>query len=224
MFYLFILLFKLILCIVLLSIIAFVLGLLFIPLGYIGKKSNRKRKMVLAFLSPNVAIGIFFFTAIIVSLIFSLFQGIGLGISDTVTMPLKNNYTLTYIDIPDQAGIYKGDGHEGIFYPVKEVQLMGDSVIGSCHGTYFILNTKTDEKQDSLTFKQLTEKVHRKPIKLMTIEDYETKSHQVENIVTITLGSILSILGLIALWKIGLSDNWKRFLSMLLHRQQTNNQ
>lgn len=59
MFYLFILLFKLILCIVLLSIIAFVLGLLFIPLGCIGKKSNRKRKMVLAFLSPNVAIGIF---------------------------------------------------------------------------------------------------------------------------------------------------------------------
>lgn len=58
----------------------------------------------------------------------------------------------------------------------------------------------------------------------MTIEDYETKSHQVENIVTITLGSILSILGLIALWKIGLSDNCKRFLSMLLHRQQTNNQ
>src|SRR3712207_5083793 len=134
-------LFVLVLWLITFAIAAICLGALACPLGLLGNKANRGRKMLLAFLTPGVAIGTFATCSLICMTLISIILKIDIGFGDDWSSPLKYHYEVSSIDYPENGGIYHNN--EIILDDVTLLQEVNDSVIGKAGGNYFIMNLRT---------------------------------------------------------------------------------
>ena len=75
-------------------VLSLILGLITLPFSYFLCKRQRKRKMILSFLTPGVFIGIYAVSSFVCMIIIAIILGSDIGIGDSWSMPLKNGYEL----------------------------------------------------------------------------------------------------------------------------------
>lgn len=149
-------------------VLSLILGLITLPFSCFLCKRQRKKKMVLSFLTPGVFIGIYAVSSFVCMIIIAIILGSDIGIGDSWVVPLKNGYELTSVDTPEYANINRRNDPENLIDGITHIQVVGDSVIGKgANGNYFIFNLKNGDKEDNLSYQNLTIKMKSRPITLV---------------------------------------------------------
>lgn len=200
-------LFVLILWAIVLIVLSLILGLITLPFSYFLCKRQRKRKMVLSFLTPGIFIGIYAVSSFVCMIIIAIILGSDIGIGDSWSIPLKNGYELTSVDTPEYANIDSRNDplKENLIDGITHIQVVGDSVIGKeADGNYFIFNLKNGDKEDNLSYQNLTIKMKSRPITLVNNNTYYWEQRKVPYIIAGIFCLLITILAIKALWRIGL--------------------
>ena len=200
-------LFVLIFWAIALIILSLILGLITLPFSYFLCKRQRKRKMVLSFLTPGVFIGIYAVSSFVCMIIIAIILGSDIGIGDSWSIPLKNGYELTSVDTPEYANINRRNDplNENLIDGITHIQVVGDSVIGKgANGNYFIFNLQNGDKEDNLSYQNLTIKMKSRPITLVNNNTYYWEQRKVPYIIAGIFCLLITILAIKALWRIGL--------------------
>lgn len=200
-------LFVLIFWAIALIILSLILGLITLPFSYFLCKRQRKRKMVLSFLTPGIFIGIYAASSFVCMLIIAIIFGSDIGIGDSWSIPLKNGYELTSVDTPEYANINRRNDplKENLIDGITHIQVVGDSVIGKrTDGNYFIFNLQNGDKEDNLNYQNLTIKMKSRPITLVNNNTYYWEQRKVPYIIAGIFCLLITILAIKTLWRIGL--------------------
>lgn len=200
-------LFVLIFWAIALIILSLILGLITLPFSYFLCKRQRKRKMVLSFLTPGIFIGIYAASSFVCMLIIAIILGSDIGIGDSWSIPLKNGYELTSVDTPEYANINRRNNllKENLIEGITHTQVVGDSVIGKrADGNYFIFNLQNGDKEDNLSYQNLTIKMKSRPITLVNNNTYYWEQRKVSYIIAGIFCLLITILAIKTLWRIGL--------------------
>ena len=198
-------LFVLIFWAIALIILSLILGLITLPFSYFLCKKQRKKKMVLSFLTPGIFIGIYTASSLVCMIIIAIILGSDIGIGDGWAMPLKNGYELTSVDTPEYANINRRNDPECLIDGITHIQVVGDSVIGKeADGNYFIFNLKNGDKEDNLSYQNLTIKMKSRPITLVNNNTYYWEQRKVPYIIAGIFCLLITILAIKTLWRIGL--------------------
>ena len=200
-------LFVLIFWAIALIILSLILGLITLPFSYFLCKRQRKRKMVLSFLTPGVFIGIYAVSSFVCMIIIAIILGSDIGIGDSWSIPLKNGYELTSVDTPEYANINSRNDplKENLIDGITQIQVVGDSVIGKeADGNYFIFNLQNGDKEDNLSYQNLTIKMKSRPITLVNNNTYYWEQRKVPYIIAGIFCLLITILAIKTLWRIGL--------------------
>jgi len=200
-------LFVLILWAIALIILSLILGLITLPFSYFLCKRQRKRKMVLSFLTPGVFIGIYAVSSFVCMIIIAIILGSDIGIGDSWSIPLKNGYELTSVDTPEYANINSRNDplKENLIDGITHIQVVGDSVIGKeADGNYFIFNLQNGDKEDNLSYQNLTIKMKSRPITLVNNNTYYWEQRKVPYIIAGIFCLLITILAIKTFWRIGL--------------------
>ena len=198
-------LFVLILWAIVLIVLSLILGLITLPFSYFLCKRQRKRKMILSFLTPGVFIGVYVVSSFVCMIIIAIILGSDIGIGDGWAMPLKNGYELTSVDTPEYANINRRNDPECLIDGITHIQVVGDSVIGKgANGNYFIFNLKNGDKEDNLSYQNLTIKMKSRPITLVNNNTYYWEQREVPYIIAGIFCLLITILAIKTFWRIGL--------------------
>ena len=200
-------LFVLIFWAIALIILSLILGLITLPFSYFLCKKQRKKKMVLSFLTPGIFIGIYAASSFVCMIIIAIILGSDIGIGDSWVVPLKNGYELTSVDTPEYANINRRNDplKENLIDGITHIQVVGDSVIGKrTDGNYFIFNLKNGDKEDYLSYQNLTIKMKSRPITLVNNNTYYWEQRKVSYIIAGIFCLLITILAIKTLWRIGL--------------------
>ena len=198
-------LFVLIFWAIALIILSLILGLITLPFSYFLCKRQRKRKMVLSFLTPGIFIGIYAASSFVCMIIIAIILGSDIGIGDGWVVPLKNGYELTSVDTPEYANINRRNDPECLIDGITHIQVVGDSVIGKgTNGNYFIFNLKNGDKEDNLSYQNLTIKMKSRPITLVNNNTYYWEQRKIPYIIAGFLCLLITLLAIKTLWRIGL--------------------
>ena len=190
---------------IVLIILSLILGLITLPFSYFLCKRQRKRKMVLSFLTPGIFIGIYAVSSFVCMIIIAIILGSDIGIGDSWSIPLKNGYELTSVDTPEYANINRRNDPECLIDGITHIQVVGDSVIGKeADGNYFIFNLKNGDKEDNLSYQNLTIKMKSRPITLVNNNTYYWEQRKVPYIIAGIFCLLITILAIKTLWRIGL--------------------
>ena len=161
--------------------------------------------MVLSFLTPGIFIGIYTASSLVCMIIIAIILGSDIGIGDGWAMPLKNGYELTSVDTPEYANINRRNDPECLIDGITHIQVVGDSVIGKgANGNYFIFNLKNGDKEDSISYQNLTIKMKSRPIRLVNNNTYYWEQRKVPYIIAGIFCLLITILAIKTLWRIGL--------------------
>ena len=186
-------------------VLSLILGLITLPFSYFLCKRQRKRKMVLSFLTPGVFIGVYAVSSFVCMIIIAIILGSDIGIGDGWAMPLKNGYELTSVDTPEYANINRRNDPECLIDGITHIQVVGDSVIGKeADGNYFIFNLQNGDKEDNLSYQNLTIKMKSRPITLVNNNTYYWEQREVPYIIAGIFCLLITILAIKTLWRIGL--------------------
>ena len=198
-------LFVLIFWAIALLILSLILGLITLPFSYFLCKKQRKKKMVLSFLTPGIFIGIYTASSLVCMIIIAIILGSDIGIGDGWAMPLKNGYELTSVDTPEYANINRRNDPECLIDGITHIQVVGDSVIGKeADGNYFIFNLQNGDKEDNLSYQNLTIKMKSRPITLVDNDTYYWEQRKVPYIIAGIFCLLITILAIKTFWRIGL--------------------
>lgn len=198
-------LFVLIFWAIALIILSLILGLITLPFSYFLCKRQRKRKKVLSFLTPGIFIGIYTASSLVCMIIIAIILGSDIGIGDGWAMPLKNGYELTSVDTPEYANINRRNDPECLIDGITHIQVVGDSAIGKgANGNYFIFNLKNGDKEDNLSYQNLTIKMKSRPITLVDNDTYYWEQRKVPYIIAGIFCLLITILAIKTFWRIGL--------------------
>ncbi|GEJ47731.1 hypothetical protein CRS_43390 [Chryseobacterium sp. ON_d1] len=142
---------------------------------FVSKKENRKRKIIFAFISPFVIFYTFYIVGIISLSIVSENKKVDMGIGDAWYVPLKNDYQLLFIDVPEQAGINKENGVT-VISEVEKIEENATQIFGKTTGNrYFLLDTKTDDLKIFDTDKELSALHAVKKLNLVETTEFYSK-------------------------------------------------
>ena len=188
-------------------VLSLILGLITLPFSYFLCKRQRKKKMVLSFLTPGVFIGIYAVSSFVCMIIIAIILGSDIGIGDSWSIPLKNGYELTSVDTPEYANINSRNDplKENLIDEITHIQVVGDSVIGKkADGNYFIFNLQNGDKEDNLSYQNLTIKMKSRPITLVNNNTYYWEQRKVPYIIAGIFCLLITILAIKTLWRIAL--------------------
>ena len=200
-------LFVLILWAIVLIVLSLILGLITLPFSYFLCKRQRKKKMVLSFLTPGIFIGVYAVSSFVCMIIIAIILGSVHGIGDSWSIPLKNGYELTPVHTPEYANLNRRNDplQENLIDGITHIQVVGDSVIGKgANGNYFIFNLKNGDKEDNLSYQNLTIKMKLRPIRLVNNDTYYWEQRKVPYIIAGIFCLLITILAIKAFWRIGL--------------------
>ena len=187
--------------------IIFLVGVIGVAVVYpfLSKKA-RKRKMLLTFLTPIVGIAGYVGSSVIAMIVISGLLSVDIGFGDSWKAPLPNGYQLISVDMPDNGSIYKDDDHstEGID-GVRQIEVIGDTVIGLSSNKYFLLDTKIHKVTYYPSVLELQKRVGKLNIALMSNDDYYWAVREKAYIIGGIICLLFTLSVLFVMWKVGLS-------------------
>jgi hypothetical protein len=188
------------------AVIAVVLGMIGVAIvSPFLAKGRRKRKMLLTFLTPIVGIASYVGSSVVAMIIISELLNIDLGFGDSWKAPLPNGYQLVSIDMPDNGSIckdadYRAEGVSG----VKQIEVIGDSVIGQADNKYFLLDTKDGKVAYYSSVLELQKRVGKTRIALISNDDYYWTVREKAYIIGGIICLLFTLTVLFVMWKVGL--------------------
>ncbi len=172
---------------------------------FISGKDRRRNKMILAFIGPFVAFYTFYIVGIIGFSIVSERKKVDIGIGDAWYVPLKNDYQLLFIDLPEQASINTGNGLT-LVSQVTQMEEFGNLVFGkTLDNEYFFVDLKTNEVKTFQTEKELRVLHVDKKLNLVdTTEFYSERKNDIMGYwpLLIMLLSLIISIGAVYIWKL----------------------
>jgi hypothetical protein len=172
---------------------------------FISGKDKRKRKILLACIAPFAMLYTFYIVGIIGLSIVSGNKKVDIGIGDAWYIPLKNNYEMLFIDIPEKADINNGNGRM-LVSGVTKIEEYGNQIFGKTFDDrYFLIDTKKDEVKTFDTEKQLV--VLHSAMKLNLVDATEFYSERKDDIMgywpfLIGVLSLMVSIGAVYIWKL----------------------
>ena len=197
----------LVIWLVIFTVIAAILGMIGVAVVYpFLSKKTRKRKMLLTFLTPIVGIVSYVGSSVIAMILISELLNVDIGFGDSWKAPLPNGYQLISVDMPDNGSIYKDDDHriEGID-GVRQLEVIGDSVIGLSNNKYFLLDTKIHKVTYYPSVFELQKGVGKPNIALIFNDDYFWSVREKAYIIGAIICLLFTLSVLFVMWKAGLS-------------------
>ena len=162
--------------------------------------------MLLTFLTPIVGIVSYVGSSVIAMILISELLNVDIGFGDSWKAPLPNGYQLVSVDMPDNGSIYKDDDHriEGID-GVRQLEVIGDSVIGLSNNKYFLLDTKIHKVTYYPSVFELQKRVGKPNIALISNDDYFGSVREKAYIIGAIICLLFTLSVLFVMWKAGLS-------------------
>ncbi len=161
--------------------------------------------MILAFIGPFVAFYTFYIVGIIGFSIVSERKKVDIGIGDAWYVPLKNDYQLLFIDLPEQASINTGNKLT-LVSQVTQMEEFGNLVFGkTLDNEYFFVDLKTNEVKTFQTEKELSVLHVDKKLNLVdTTEFYSERKNDIMGYwpLLIMLLSLIISIGAVYIWKL----------------------
>ena len=197
----------LVIWLVIFTVIAAILGMIGVAVVYpFLSKKTRKRKMLLTFLTPIVGIVSYVGSSVIAMILISELLNVDIGFGDSWKAPLPNGYQLISVDVPDNGSIYKDDDHriEDID-GVRQLEVIGDSVIGLSNNKYFLLDTKIHKVTYYPSVLELQKRVGKPNIALMSNDDYYWAVREKAYIIGGKICLLFTLSVLFIMWKVGLT-------------------
>ena len=197
----------LVIWLVIFAVIAAILGVIGVVVVYPFLSENkRKRKILLTFLTPIVGIAGYVGSSVIAMIVISGLLSVDIGFGDSWKAPLPNGYQLISVDMPDNGSIYKDDDHstEGID-GVRQIEVIGDSVIGLSSNKYFLLDTKIHKVTYYPSVLELQKRVGKPNIALMSNDDYYWAVREKAYIIGGIICLLFTLSVLFIMWKVGLT-------------------
>lgn len=120
---------------------------------------KRKRKILVAFLSPYFFLITFGVSGLIGSIAVSMMKNIDIGVGDCWRVPLSDNYLFMAIDEPDVAYIRADDAYGGSLVDgITEIQLTDSLAVGkTTKQSYFTFNIHNAHIRNYTTEEELEE-------------------------------------------------------------------
>lgn len=172
---------------------------------FISKKERRKKKVILAFIAPFVGFYTFYIVGIIGLSIISNNKKVDIGIGDAWYVPLKNDYQLLFIDLPEQASINKENGPT-LVSAVAKMEEYGNYIFGKTFdNSYFLVDTRTDEVKTFHTENKLMGLHVGKKLNLVdTTEFYSERKNDIMGYWPLLIGimSLIVSVGAVYIWKL----------------------
>ncbi|KGO85542.1 hypothetical protein [Flavobacterium suncheonense] len=173
--------------------IAFFSGLITL---FISDKNKRKRKLFLSIFIPFQILYIYYFTALIGTMIVSEVKNVDIGFGDEWYAPLNETSQILMIDLPEQAFV-KSNG-ETLISDVSNIQQIKEKIYGKTYdGKYFSINLTNNKLNKYINENELLKKESLKNVDLVkTMSFYEKRKEEVSgtlNIVVIIFSIIISI-------------------------------
>ena len=187
----------------------------------LAKKPKRKRKILLSFLSPGLAIAIWVGCSVITMVITSAVCDVDLGIGDAWSAPLPNGYKITSIDMPGNGSIEKQEDYSFTNVKVNQLQVIGDTIIGKYDkNDYFLIDTRTDSISHYDSIELLQACLNGPKIELMENSHFYWQSKHVPYSIGFTIALCCIAIALYLLWRIGLSDRWDKLHDNMSGKQR----
>ena len=188
------------------AVIAVILGMIGVVIASpFLPKDRRKRKMLLIFLTPIVGIASYVGSSIIAMIIISELLNVDIGFGDSWKVPLPNGYQLISIDMPENGSIckdadYRAEGVGG----VKQIEVIGDSVIGLAGNKFFLLDTKEGKVAYYPSVLELQQRAGKTKIALISNDDYYWTIREKAYIIGGIICLLFTLTVLFVMWKVGL--------------------
>ncbi|MCE3076939.1 hypothetical protein [Chryseobacterium gwangjuense] len=128
-------------------ILSLIIGIIaVIVTSFIVDKQKKTRKLFFAFCAPFIGLYTLYICAFIGGTIISEIKDVDIGIGDAWYVPIKDNYELLFIDIPDYGAISNKETGETYLSDISEIEQRGDLILGKkSSNEYFSFNTKNEE-------------------------------------------------------------------------------
>lgn len=172
---------------------------------FISRKENRRRKIILALIAPFAAFYTFYIVGIIGLSLVSNNKKVDVGIGDAWYVPLKNDYQLLFIDLPEQASINNGNGLT-LVSQVTKIEELDNQVFGKTFDNeYFFVDLKKDEVKTFHTEKELSALHVNKKLNLVdATEFYSDRKDDIMSYWPLLIGflSIIISAGVVYIWKL----------------------
>ncbi|WP_160139185.1 hypothetical protein [Chryseobacterium sp. c4a] len=186
-------------------IASFICALIGVVVTYfVSKGGNKKRKILLAFITPFAGLYTLYICGIIGMSIVSDNKKVDIGMGDAWYVPLENGRHLSFIDIPEYASIVKEDGMV-LVSEISKMEENGNLVLGKTFDNrYFSYNAKTDEVKDFGTEEELSASNGSKKLNLIdTIEFYSERKDTIMGYWPLLIGflSFIISIGVVYIWK-----------------------
>lgn len=185
------------------SVLAVVLGILAaLGVRICCKPKGRGQKMVLAFLTPGLAIFVYAVCSVLYMAMISIVFHVDLGIGDSWYVPLNKVYSLSSVDYPENGSITKGN--EVVLAPVTKVQIVGHRVIGKGEQKYFIFDLNTGKVSYAASIQMLQKQMHLAKIDLVDNNTFYWEKRKTAYIIGGVLCLMITLLVVVGYWKVGL--------------------
>ncbi|MBE6244387.1 MAG: hypothetical protein E7108_02550 [Bacteroidales bacterium] len=184
------------------------------------KKEKRKRKMVLGFFSPGIALGTYTISSFIAMIIIAIILDIDIGIGDGWRGKLPNGYHLYSIDMPENGAIVKQNSSGTIFNDditvngITNVAVSEEYVFGFINykerveveniGKYFALDTKTGEISYFDSEEELVQEYNLEELVLQDNNSFYWSQRRIAYIIASIVCLTIAVIAVFLFWKGGL--------------------
>ncbi len=175
------------------------------------KKEKRKRKMVLGFFSPGIALGTYTVSSFIAMIIIAIILDIDIGIGDSWRGKLPNGYHFYSIDMPENGAIGKQNSSGTIVNGITNVAVSEEYVFGFINykemveveniGKYFALDTKTGEISYFDSEEELVQKYNLEELVLQDNNSFYWSQRRIAYIIASIVCLIIAVIAVFLFWK-----------------------
>ena len=178
------------------------------------KKEKRKRKMVLGFFSPGIALGTYTVSSFIAMIIIAIILDIDIGIGDSWRGKLPNGYHLYSIDLPENGAIGKQNLSVAIVPIVNgitKVAVSEEYVFGFINykemveveniGKYFALDTKTGEISYFDSEEELVQEYNLEELVLQDNNSFYWSQRRIAYIIASIVCLTIAVIAVLLFWK-----------------------
>lgn len=155
-------------------ILSLIIGIIaVIVASFIVDKQKKIRKLFFAFCVPFIGFYTLYICAFIGGTIISEIKDVDIGIGDAWYVPIKDNYELLFIDIPDYGSISDKETGETYLSDISEIEQRDGLILGKkSSNEYFSFDTKTKKLNEFEDEKTLISSNGNKKLNFKKVYDF----------------------------------------------------
>lgn len=158
-------------------VLSCVVGLIAIIITYfLSKSEKKKRKLLFAFFAPFIGFYSLYILAFAGSIFVSELKNVDIGIGDAWYVPVKDDYEILFIDVPETAFIAKHESGQIFVSDITDIVQKDNMIFGKrSPQEFFSFNTITEEIEEFDNEKALFKSANNKKLRFVKVFDFYTQ-------------------------------------------------